>query len=285
MMERQRRGDFETVKVGVKGLFRFNRTPTAIAQAPKYQELLPTIKELYKNCEFWHGTGRYKYGKDKEIHDILEGVIKNDGLIPHEDDWDNKRGPVHTISLAKSRMYARLYAGIFNPYGAPIQNELGSREMWGTYFFGSIGVRFLLENLRSLTRSGVQESRVTYRKKLEDWGAKISTENKGRSFVETFLDGTDIEENYPILMGVKKDTVSQTQGSKYVDVHEGRSEQSIAFANISHLEVPQEKTEEIRKVLDDAGHQEILVIPIEYGEEYCRGFTFKQLSNGKPLEK
>ena len=274
----------ETIKLGVKGLFQFNRTPTAIAQEPEYLASLGLIQDLYRSTEYWHGTGRYKYTENRDTVDILGGIGREGGLIPHEDDWDEKRGVVNTVSLARSRMYARLYAGMFSPGGRPIENELGSREMWGAYFFGTSGVRVVLDNLRVLTRRGMQEARDVYRDKLDRWGNKISGESSVRSFVETFLDGTDIQENYPILIGIKRNMGLHTQGSRFIDLHEGRAEHPILLDGITHLEVPRGRVAETGALLQGMGHSEISVLPIEYGEEYCRRFTFRTLVSGKPLE-
>ncbi len=106
---------------------------------------LEKIKSLYAQTEYWHGTGRYCYAEDGSVVDILKGIIKDGGLVPHEDDWDRKRGKIQSISMAPARMYARLYACMYMPNGERIENEFGSRNLWGYYFFGTAKAVALIE--------------------------------------------------------------------------------------------------------------------------------------------
>lgn len=74
-----------------------------------------------------------------------------------------------------------------------------------------------------------------------------------------------------------------THGSKFINLHEKRSEKPILMSGISHIEVPKDRVRETSSILNAAGYADIPVWPIEYGEEYCRNFSFRKLVSGKPL--
>ena len=261
------------------GKIKFDRTPTAVSNDPEYFEHLPQIAELYKDTEFWHGTGRFKFSQSGDVEDILQGMIKEGGLMPREDDWDRQHGIIHTVSVSPSRMYARLYAGMYCPAGTHIKNELGTRELWGYYFFGTSGILGMLEyrpNLRQIRRGDDSSSFIPdFGKKTEQWVSKASVQK--HNIKDIFLHGTDIAENYPILIGVKHSAVQPTHGSRFINLHEKRTESPILLNDISHIEVPRARVEETQVVLSENGHTEMKILPIEFGEEYCRKFPFRKL--------
>lgn len=267
---------------------KLDRRPTSIARDPEYLATLPSLVEVYKNVEFWHGTGRYKYSETGEIVDILTGLLQEGGLVPHSDDWDRKRGHVKTVSLSFSRMYARLYSGRYVPNGGRIQNELGTRQLWGSYFFGTSLIAGILEyppNLSEIRKKGVlaigESIILDGRRKTREWRGK--TTRQPVSFRDIFLNGTDIQQNYPVLIGIKRGAARPVDSSRFIRLHERRSEQPVLISDFTHLEVPKDKVEETILILRETGHDKIPVIPIEYGEEYCRKFPFHKLVGDKPL--
>lgn len=162
------------------GKIKFDRTLTAVSADPDYLEKLPEIVNIYQNVALWHGTGRHKYSDSGDVVDILDGIIKDKGLIPHRDEWDKKRGIIHTVSAAPSRMYARLYAEMYVPAATRINNELGSRELWGYYFFGTSSMRGILEyrsNIRAIRRGDDSSSFIPgFKRKTEQWTSKVTVQ-------------------------------------------------------------------------------------------------------------
>ena len=71
-------------------------------------DTLAKVEAASKQTEYWHGTGRYQY-RDGKIVDVLKGMIEQGGLLPQRDDIDTV-GVMDSISLARSRTYARAYA-------------------------------------------------------------------------------------------------------------------------------------------------------------------------------
>ena len=262
---------------------KFNRTSTSISHDSEYQSQLASVTDLYKQVKCWHGTGRYKYSGDAGVADIFQSIIQDGGLMPHPDEFDKKSGAMEMISTAHSRMYARLYAGMFMPNATRIENELGSRELWGYYFFATLGMKAVREywpTIRQIRRGDPAVERQ-YRKLWVKWKGKITQEEA--TVKDVFLNGSDIQGNYPILFGIKKDFGENASISKAIQIHERRVISSIPLDDVSHLEVPRAKVGEIKEMLRVAGYS-TPVIPIEFGEEYCRNFTFRQLVRGKPLE-
>ena len=268
----------------VSKILKLDRAATEVAQEPEYVSNLPKLRDLYEHVALWHGTGRYKYSESGEVIDVLKGIIQKGGLIPHKDGWDRKTGTRDIISTAPSRMYARLYAAMFMPNGGRIQNELGSRELWGYRFLVPLGIAAVREyglTLGQLLRRDISSavSDVAHSRK---WTQKISKEK--HSVKDLFLNGTDIENNYPILIGIKKDVVHPIVASQAIDLYERRAGEPILFDGVNHIEVPRDRVEETVSLLNEAGHADIPVLPIEYGEEYSRGFSAWRLKSGEPLE-
>ncbi|MBU6323591.1 MAG: hypothetical protein KGI41_03705 [Patescibacteria group bacterium] len=205
--------------------------------------------------------------------DVLAQIIADGGLVPHEDDWDRKRGTVRSVSLAKQRMYARLYAGMYMPNGKRLRNEYRSRYLWGYYFFGTAKLAAFLEY-------GFGSHVLDYSQKITRWTRKVSTQP--HTLTSIFIQGTDIPNNYSILIGVKRGAVQFQYGSHFFNLHERRAVSPIRFEDMTHLEVPEANLPETTAALRAAGVM-LPVLSLEAGEDYCRRFSFWQLVNGRPL--
>ncbi|MFB6447159.1 hypothetical protein [Bradyrhizobium tunisiense] len=265
---------------------RFDRTKTRYKQLPAYVAAGPKIAEMYSRSSLWHGTGRYQYSSRGTIVDVLLGIIQEGGLVPHEDDWDLKHATAKVTCTAMSRMYARLYAGMHSPQGLRIENELGSRELWAYYFFVTSSIMAIREFRLSL--SAVMKRDLTalvpdFAEKNRRWVRKISSREISQK--DAFLVGTDIASNYPILIGIKDLAFTPAQTSRYIGLHERRAPTPIKLADVSHIEVPLDHTEETLRLLRKFGVDWINVIPLEFGEEFSRAFSFWRLVSGKRLER
>jgi hypothetical protein len=232
---------------------------------------------FYAEAGYWHGTGRYKYNDKGDVVDVLQGLIAERGLVPHDDDWDQKRGQVKSISVARSRMYAKLYAGMYLPNGEPLVGEYGPRWLWIQYFAITSWALAFVEY--------VLPSRFIpdYRHKLALWAQKV-TRVPRKTLYSIFRYGTDISDNYPILIGIREGAIATFPGSKFFDLHETRTGSPIPFESMTHLEVPGTRVDEMVRLLRDAAIF-TPVIPLEAGEAYCRTFPFFRLVSGKPLRR
>jgi hypothetical protein len=236
-----------------------------------------SIGDLYAEAGYWHGTGRYKYDENGAVVDILRGLVAEGGLVPHDDDWDWKLGKIQSVSFARSRMYGRLYASMFVPHGERIKGEYGSRWLWFQYFFDTARIVAFIEHrsFYGLLRD--------YPRKLALWTRKITTQQR-ETMRSVFLKGTDIEGNYPILIGIKRHAIKPVSGARVFNLHETRSETAVAFTDMTHIEVPRERIAESRALLDAAGIRTPLVA-IEDAEAYCRRFSLLELVSGRPLRR
>lgn len=266
-----------------------NRQPSCISSSPEYLMQLPELINLYSQAGYWHGTGRYQYNdKHTEIVDRFSNILQCGGLVPHRDDWDQGVGVTESISLALPRMYGRLYASIHTPNGGTTNNELGARTLWGYYFFGVSWFQGLLEYPPSLQLLltfdywKIGESVIpNYPEKILSWGSKIM--KNPETFYKVFTQGTDIETNYPILIGIKSSGLKCEPSSKFVRVYERRISSPIGYPNMTHLEVPMKHLEETRQLMKTHGWNNIPLLPLEWGDEYCREFHFTELVSPKPL--
>jgi hypothetical protein len=264
---------------------RLDRNETPFKRLPAYVAAQPQIAEIYSSAGLWHGTGRYQYSSSGTIFDVLLGIIQEGGLIPHEDDWDMKHVTASVTCTAMSRMYARLYAGMYCPQGQRIENELGTRELWAYYFFVTSSIIAIVEY--HLSWSAVMRRDLTalipdVAAKTRRWVSKISSREISQK--DAFLIGTDITSNYPILIGIKERAFAPAQTSKYIRLHERRAPTRIKLRDVSHVEVPLDRTEETHQLLRIFGIDWIHVIPLEFSEEFSRTFSFWELVNGKRLK-
>jgi hypothetical protein len=234
------------------------------------------LNKLYSEASYWHGTGRYKYSENGEVVDILKGMIQEGGLVPHDDDWDTVIGKVQSISLGRSRMYAKLYALMYLPHNQKIY-EYGPRWLWFHYFAGTIRI---FARIRYLTPYKILKD---YQSKLALWAKKITSDRR-KNLYHIFRYGSDIQDNYSILIGIKGAAVKPLNNSPMFSMHEIRSGSPIHFHDMTHIEVPSIRIKEAETLLHDAGIK-TPVISIESGERHCRKFSFFTLVSGKPLRE
>ncbi len=206
------------------------------------------------NQTLWHGTGRYKYD-DGKIVDILESVIADGGLVPNKDDWDMKRGLSQTVSFARDHSYAELYASLFLPAQDRTIRVLARRFVLSARFF--LPSKWVAYKEYSIFRPHI----LNLRAKLKEWGQKLTT-RPPKFFTVLFLwGGTDIVNNYPVIIGVRAKAVKGTKGSRFVDLYEERSEAIVAIEDFEKIEVPQQKMKEVSALFQQSGYV-VPVVPI-----------------------
>jgi hypothetical protein len=263
---------------------KFDRSPSTIAADERYLAMRSELKRLYSDAQLWHGTGRYKYGYQGEILDVLYAILRSGGLSPHADDWDPKYGPMRVTCTSLSRLYARLYAGMYCPNGERVRNELGSRELWAYYFFVSSSIVAIFEYrlpLRDVLRRDLSNFIPRIGEKVKRWSSKISSLEVSQK--DAFLRGTDIIRNYPVLIGIKKGAFTPAQTSRFIKLHERRAPSLVSVHNFSHVEVPLDCLADTANLFKRFGMTSTPIIPIEFGEEFCRLFSFLELVSGRPL--
>lgn len=248
---------------------------TSEARALNSRNAVNRIPELYSEAELWHGTGRFSYHGETVV-DLLHSILRDGGLIPHLDTWDQKRGPSPSVSVAPARVYARLYAELYRHLqDRNLLRAIRPRVVWSAYFF--LSSKWVAWREYSFFQPHIHD----VREKAAEWTRRLA--RKPRSFTGAFLFGaSDIPNNYPILIGLGSGAVLPTRGSRFIDLHEQRSAHSIPLASFTHLEVPKKNIEETQNMLKSQGIS-IPVVSIEEGDAYCWHFPFAYLVRGERL--
>ena len=253
----------------------------------QYQIYLPQITTLYTQTTHWHGTGRYHYQYQNKsryeavctdnITDILEAILKTNGLEPHLDPWINSGGK--TVSLATVRMHARAFARIHAVDNETLVYELGSIKYWLRFYFVLLFV-WLVTNLWSHRYFIRDTLRVSFSKDVQNWASAIRKPHNEKvvSIFDIFrgdIPTSDIKGNYPVLIGVTTNPKHLIDTIPLTRKVEQRSLQPITLNMFTHLEVPLQNISETEKLLKEHNIP-LPVIPIEFGDIY--------LAN-EPLEK
>jgi hypothetical protein len=221
--------------------------------------------EVYHSTPLWHGSGRYQYDESGSVIDVFDSILKQGGFTPKHDSYDLSAN-MTSISLTPDRTYARMYADIHHPQPAAAPRH-GSPDLLTGYYLGPVPVEAIKETVRTFglreSAKALQRTRIAVRE-TGPWSKKV---NKSQpTMTHIFREGSDIEQNYPILYGVQ-DIDEKIPVSNYVAKHEVRTTARVDLSKITHLEVPEDKIEETNDAL--ARHSlHIPVVPIELGEAY-----------------
>ncbi len=169
---------------------------------------------------------------------------------------------VYSVSLCRSRMIARSYADMHR-LGWKEENRYGDALTWVSYYYGMFYARlFITSGFKMMRRWKAWRALSHDNNGDNTWGKKVN--NQARNVWDVFCLGSDISGNYPILIGVKN-IDSQIKLDKPMSQYEVRASKLINIANISHVEVPYDKQDEVRKLL----HKHDVKLPvtsIELGE-------------------
>lgn len=222
-------------------------------------------QKLTKSTQFWHGTGRWQHGEHGTV-DVLKSFCDTAGLKPARDVYAVFGGSdqhiIHSISLCRSRMVARSYADMHG-LGWKEKNRHGDALTWTAYYYSLFYTRlFTVNGIKMLRRWKTWRSLSHDEYGDNTWGKKVN--KQARDVWDVFCLGSDISGNYPILIGVRS-LDSQLKLEKPMSHYEVRADKRIGVANISHIEVPRDKQDEMRELLLSCGI-DIPVTSIELGE-------------------
>ena len=222
-------------------------------------------QKLTKGTQFWHGTGRWQHGEHGTV-DVLKSLCDTAGLKPARDVYAVFGGSdqhiIHSISVCRSRMVARSYADMHG-VGWKEKNRYGDALTWTAYYYSLFYARlFTINGIKMLRRWKTWRSLSHDENGDNTWGKKVN--KQARDVWDIFCLGSDILGNYPILIGVRS-LDSQLKLEKPMSHYEVRADKRIGVANISHIEVPSDKQDEMRELLLSCGI-DIPVTSIELGE-------------------
>jgi hypothetical protein len=226
-----------------------------------YRQWLPRIQKIYSDKKYWHGTGRYHYmyesgsryenPKTVEYFDVLNSIIEHKGLIPHHDPWINSGGK--TVSLGTVRMHSRLFARIHLYERDALFYELGNVQYWVRLYACLLFVWLLIDlgNCKQFLKSLFQKSAP---KNLQAWASAIRKPRNGKVIsIWHFINGespdSDIEGNYPILIGITRDKLEVIDSIPLTHAVEVRSLKIVDLDAFTHIEVPLAKVAETESFL------------------------------------
>ena len=229
-----------------------------------------------KNSKYWHGTGKYHYDGGVII-DVLLNIIKDKGLTPRKDVYGVVlNGKItNTISLSTSRIIARSYSDI-NGKGKLEVSRYGDALTWVSYYYGLFYARLYTFDLYKIIKYYKIWHQLSHNKDSHnEWGKK--TNKSAKDVWDIFYLGSDINNNYPILFGIKTLDSRLAIDKKY-QKYEVRSSKLIKFSDFSHIEVPQKRLNEVKELLKNNGI-DLPIFSIELGEYASSKQTFSKLLN------
>lgn len=230
--------------------------------SPEYP--IDNIGDLIAKTDLWHGTGRYQYDENGEVTDILNTLLKEGGFQPRKDEWDINKSMTST-SFARDRLYGRLYADMHLNYSQEPERMVSQQELVDTYTKG-IELAALKEyyhqhgSALKLLRA-MQRARQTLVKNGR-WSRKVNS--TAPSVRKVFIEGSDIQDNYPILFGVEQpDTIEPI--ADYLAKHEVRTTEPVGINKVTYIEVPRDRIEETQELMQSYGYS-VPVVAIEDAE-------------------
>jgi hypothetical protein len=261
-------------------------------ETPAYGPYLPLIKQQYANATYWHGTGRYHHGHasgsryeksgDENIIDVLESILKDGCLAAHKDVWVKVRGEfAKTISLAPSRMHARLYAHIHLYEGVWLKYVFGGTKFWMGFFI-LLGLRELRRVRRENSREiayNLRPGREMFRQ-ARAWGSAIRNLDaiKILPLWRAYDLRSDIRGNHPVLLGIRGSVARNASAMPIFSNIEVRLRGSIPLSQVTHIEVPLEYVGAAGTLLERHGVN-LPIIPLEFGELYCSQLPLMKLAH------
>lgn len=262
------------------------------------EKVFAEIETILQNTEFYHGTGRYAYeiineskyeGTSNQTTDILEKIL-TEGINPNKDLFNDDlflEASKNTISLSKNRTYAKLYAMLFMDQNQKLDFQFLSQKFLWFMFLLLISKKILFKTSgKFLKKSFLKRLESKSKPKSYDvnlWSSTFRNDNKykGKSLSLLLNGNSTIHENYPVVLGVKRNQIQtlNLDNKPHFKIFESRTDQSILPEKISHIQVPFKKIDETQ-ILISKFDLEIPILPLEYLELYNFHLRLSQLFEG-----
>lgn len=266
----------------------------------QFDETRDQIAQLLGDAEWWHGTGTRKYvpvagskyagACTREAQDVLPSLLT--GLRPCRDLYvDEARfdNPDRTVSLTRTRMYAKGYALRHFCEGESLEYEFGSRDFWYHCITTRMGIEALRRRagLAMIGRMAVARVRAMVDRQYRTarharWRARRDQMSKWSSDIRADARDvlhSDIPGNTPVLIGVRRGVVRPLAvGPPTLALYESRADGDIPAAAFTHLEVPLARVHTIRAAVEQVGLRGALpVVPIEFADLVQSECDFEEL--------
>ncbi len=93
-----------------------------------------------------------------------------------------------------------------------------------------------------------------------------------------------ISGNYPLLFGIREDAYVEMDIAAVLRRHESRSGTPVSMGDFTHIEVPHDKVNEVRTLLEQSTNPSLPVFPIEWGEELSKRMPMSWITQGICVE-
>ncbi len=226
-------------------------------------------RKFYARSVF-HGTGRFarsfengdKSKPTGEIWDVLKGILTN-GILPQYDDFNRFILPgAKTVSLTQQRMYASCFAGLFGG-DADLVYRYGSTNEWLRAYILTINAEvFKPANILSVTSTMLKN--LAQQRSLKEVSASLNLPAQVQRWVSN--KAPQVTNNHPIIIGVQPNKVKPIRIFKGMDQYEIRTTDTILPEHLSFIEVPLNRVNETRDLVDKVGLPNLAVLPMELGE-------------------
>lgn len=225
------------------------------------------IQDLSIQADYWHGTGRFRHDKENpttEPIDVLQGIIDH-GVLPHHDNFTAEMGiPCNkVISLSQARMYAAVYAKMFLSRGTELEYEYGNRVIWSlryqtkillTNLFDPQKWRALFSRTKRLKSEESESDKPKKLEKIKGFVGHCTKESVSLLKAALLWVRTDIEGNYPIIIGIPQEAVDILPGAhKGYGTYEARTNTPFRLEDCTHIEVPLSQLESVKGILERNG--------------------------------
>jgi hypothetical protein len=258
-----------------------------------YNLYLPDIEQCYAHAGYWHGTGRYQYyhartsryedADAQRVRPIFESILDAGALTTHaQESWVSYDGQdLKTVSVAPTRMHARLYAHIHLQEGVWLEYIFGGTRFWiGFFIFLFLASLQLSRKAHSKKQARVRISLLSrnFYKYGRVWASAVCNLDKYKILpIWRIYDlRSDIAGNYGVLFGIKREAIQDDGVFPLVKNLELRINRAIQLSDMTHVEVPLENVEETKRLLLKKKIS-LPVIPLEFGELYCSQFPLTQI--------
>ncbi|MBT6293432.1 hypothetical protein HOJ01_01330 [bacterium] len=262
------------------------------------EDVFAKIETVLQNTEFYHGTGRYAYeiineskyeGTSNQAIDILEKIL-TEGINPNKDLFNDDlflEASKNTISLSKNRTYAKLYAMLFMDQNQKLDFQFLSQKFLWFMFLFLISKKILFKTSKKILKK-------SYLKRLEAknnpksfdvnlWSSTFRNDNKyrGKSLSLLLNGNSTIHENYPVVLGVKRNQIQtlNLDNQPHFKIFESRTDRSILPENLSHIQVPFKNIDETQSLISKFD-LDIPILPFEYLELYNFHLGLSQILEG-----
>lgn len=270
-------------------------TPEVVAE---HARLKSQIDDVLAETGLFHGTGRMTYmpqggskydGVDPDQTVDVFARLLEQGLRPQEDLFSElfTGEDVSTISLTNLRMYARVYADLFEDEENPsIQYEHGSRAFWWQFLVAKMVLHFLTDPdyykkvarwyLKDCWQPEQKEIIAKRRGRMDQWQRTFRHDDKfklGAGIGQNLMTlmcygGSTIRDNHGLIIGIRAGAVTPVPVKQgYVRCFELRAAHAIPPSDWTYVEAPQSRLSTVEADIRAAGH-DVPVFPMEVMEHH-----------------